>query len=216
VQNHFEFTFSEHSFYLLPQKAIYWDTEKTLIIADLHLGKASHFRKNGLPLTAQTSKKDYIVLSHLIDQFSPKRVLILGDLFHSDYNNEWEQFGEFLNTNSNISFELVFGNHDILSADKYNTIGLVNLGSVFEIDNLIFTHHPLEVVPVNALNICGHIHPGVKIEGMARQSARLPCFYKNQNNLIIPAFGSLTGLHLLKQTKTSIIYAINGSKIIEI
>lgn len=30
---------------LLPEKALFWEEEKGLIISDVHLGKAGHFRK---------------------------------------------------------------------------------------------------------------------------------------------------------------------------
>ncbi len=214
--NPFKFTFSDHIFYLLPEKALYWESEKTIILADLHLGKASHFRKQGLPITGEAIKKDYLILNQIIIKYKPEKFLILGDLFHSEVNNEWDIFREFIKINANISFELIFGNHDILSADKYNSIGLINRGTMLEIDDLIFTHQPLDVVPENCLNIAGHIHPGVKLQGIARQQARLPCFYRNKGNFIIPAFGHLTGLHILNQTKSTQIFGINGSKIFQV
>jgi uncharacterized protein len=209
----FQFGFIDHSFLLLPEKAIYWHAEKTIIIADLHLGKAAHFRKQGLALPSEAILKDYLVLNLLISKYKPVKILILGDLFHSDANNEWDVLGEFIKKHNAISFELIFGNHDILSADKYNSIGLKNRGSLYELDNLIFTHHPLEIVAENTLNLSGHIHPGVRLQGIGRQSVTLPCFYKNKGNFILPAFGNLTGLHIIKQTKNSEIYGINGSKI---
>jgi len=46
---------------LLPQKAIYWQQQKALIVADVHFGKVGHFRKAGIavpppPATASTSR----------------------------------------------------------------------------------------------------------------------------------------------------------------
>ena len=75
---------------LLPQKAIYWHDTQTLIVSDLHLGKASHFRKHGLPIPMESGIDDLQQLGLLLDIYKPQRLLILGDLFHSDYNQEWE------------------------------------------------------------------------------------------------------------------------------
>src|SRR3984885_15395308 len=68
---------------LLPQKAIYWQQEKALIAADVHLGKVGHFRKSGIAVPRDMEQSDLAVLSDLVDEFKPKKVLFLGDLFHS-------------------------------------------------------------------------------------------------------------------------------------
>lgn len=211
-----EYIYTDQKFLLLPEKALFWENEKALILADLHLGKASHFRKAGLAIPAQSSQKDYITLHSLVSQYQPDRVLILGDLFHSDFNNEWEIFGNFIQQHHGIQFELVVGNHDILPLIKYQEIGLKIHGETLIYENLIFTHHPLQSVPENHLNFSGHIHPGVRLEGAARQSITMPCFYKNENNFILPAFGSLTGLKILNKTPSTDIFGVSGSKIFKI
>jgi uncharacterized protein len=211
-----QFEFQNHIFQLLPEKALFWEIENTLILADLHLGKTGHFRKEGLAIPNKSIEKDYQVLNTLLTKFKPKKVLILGDLFHSIYNTEWEKFANFINQNSTISFELVIGNHDILPKTKYSEIGLINLGEAFIYQNLIFTHHPLELVPDGCLNFSGHVHPGVRIEGIGRQSISMPCFYRKNTNFILPAFGSLTGLKILQKEKTTEIYGVSGSKIFKI
>lgn len=210
------FEFSNHIFQLLPQKAIYWESEKTLIIADLHLGKASHFRKAGMAIPAQSCEADYRNLTSLLLDIQPVRLLILGDLFHSSYNNEWLQFAELIKAFSQISFELVIGNHDILAVDKYNSIGLKLMGEIFVEQNIIFSHHPLDNLAENHINFCGHIHPGVLLIGLGKQKITMPCFYKNKSNFILPAFGALTGLKLMKKDKTTQIFGISGNKIFEI
>jgi len=43
------------------------------------------------------------------------------------------------------------------------------------------------------------MHPGIRIDGLAKQSLILPCFYFNGSNFVLPAFGYLTGLFLLKR-----------------
>ncbi|MES2795024.1 MAG: ligase-associated DNA damage response endonuclease PdeM [Bacteroidota bacterium] len=211
-----KFTFADEQFLLLPEKALFWENEKTLILADLHLGKASHFRKQGLAVPTQSIQKDYSILSSLITDYQPNRILILGDLFHSTYNTEWEIFGDFLEKNQSVRFELVMGNHDILPVEKYNSLGLIIMGEIMVHKNLIFSHHPLQSVPENFLNFSGHIHPGIRLEGTGRQSITMPCFYHLDSNFILPAFGSLTGLKVLEKHKNAEIFGISGSRIFKI
>lgn len=212
----FQFTFTDQNFLLLPQKALYWQNEKALILADLHLGKAGHFRKQGLAIPAKSSQKDYSVLESLIAKNQPIRILILGDLFHSEYNTEWEVFGDFLKKHPSINFELVLGNHDILSAEKYHSIGLKIHGETLVSGNLLFTHYPFKITDEKILNFSGHIHPGVRLEGAGRQAITMPCFYKKESNFILPAFGSLTGLKILKKEKNTEIFGVSGEKIFRI
>jgi uncharacterized protein len=212
----FQFSFADQNFQLLPQKAIYWQNEKALILADLHLGKASHFRKQGLAIPAQSSNRDYIVLDSLIAEYEPVKVLILGDLFHSEYNTEWDFFGEFIKKHSQIKFELVMGNHDILSAEKYSSIGLTIHGESLISGNLLFTHYAMKISNENILNFSGHIHPGVRLEGAGRQAITMPCFYRKESNFILPAFGSLTGLKILKKEKNTDIFGVSGDRIFRI
>ncbi len=211
-----KYQFANHTFQLLPQKAIFWENEKTIIVADLHLGKVGHFRKEGIAIPTKSIEKDYIVLRQLIIDYEPVRMLILGDLFHSSYNNEWEIFGEFVSKNKAIKFDLVLGNHDILSEEKYLSIGLNILGNTSIHEQIIFTHIPMQKIPNEFLNMSGHIHPGFRLEGIGRQSVTLPCFYQKEGNFILPAFGQLTGLKGLNKTKNAQIFLINGSKVTEL
>src|SRR4051794_39447624 len=94
--SYLEIFLAAEPFYLLPQKAVYRPLQKQLILSDIHLGKASHFRKKGLALPAQSHLKDIDALHFLLNSWKPETVLILGDLFHSDYNREWLWFKSLL------------------------------------------------------------------------------------------------------------------------
>src|ERR1700712_5351736 len=77
---------------LLPQKAIYWQQEKALIAADVHLGKVGHFRKAGISIPRDMEQDDLAMLSDLIAEHRPEKIIFLGDLFHSDLNADWDWF----------------------------------------------------------------------------------------------------------------------------
>ena len=104
---------------LLPEKAVWIDSMGVLLIADLHFGKAAHFRKSGIPISEKVHDQDYQILTSLVSKYSPKQVYFLGDLFHSSWNEEWEKLLSFLGLFPTTSFHLVVGNHDILPSEKY-------------------------------------------------------------------------------------------------
>jgi len=202
-------------FELWPQKAMYWKRINTLLVADLHLGKVNHFRKAGIAVPSKANDKNIENLVHLLQELAPTRIICLGDLFHSHYNPEWEVFGEVVSYFQSSSFELVLGNHDIMSEVQYQRKGIV-LHEQLSIGNFIFTHHPLENVESGQYNIAGHLHPGVYLSGKGKQSLTLPCFYFGENQGLLPAFGSFTGLARVHPKKNDKIFAILEDRVIPV
>lgn len=180
-------------FFLDPRRAIWWQEAKTLITADLHLGKVAHFRNNGFAVPAGLSDQNLRHMSELISEYQPARMLFLGDLFHSVFNEAWIDFSEFRAAFPEISFDLVRGNHDILKPTHYLDAGLTVHPEPLLEDKFMFSHHPQKDIPSELYNLCGHIHPGVILEGNGRQTMKLPCFYFSKNQGILPAYGSFTG-----------------------
>jgi DNA ligase-associated metallophosphoesterase len=201
---------------LLPEKALYLPETNTLVIADIHFGKAMHFRKNGISIPPQSAERDYIRLNQLIEKKQPQRIIVLGDLFHSTHNSEWNLFCEFVAYRSGIRFMLIIGNHDILDRSHYQKLCLEVVEHSLELQDLILSHEPLKRVPDGMINVAGHIHPGFVLQGRGRQNIKLPCFYMLPKQLIMPAFGSLTGLHVMDRTLESDVYVVANEKVIEV
>jgi DNA ligase-associated metallophosphoesterase len=199
---------------LLAQKAVLWTDKKILLIADLHLGKINHFRKSGIPVPTKANDRNLELIIDLLNDTKPERVICLGDLFHSHYNPEWEVFGELIKHFNNISFELVLGNHDIMSRMQYSRKGII-LHDTLRIGRFIFTHHPMEEVELECYNIAGHIHPGVNLRGKGKQSITLPCFYFGECSGLLPAFGMFTGLAKIYPKKEDKVFVIVEDKIME-
>ena len=59
--------------FLLVQKAIYWPKEKLLILSDWHLGKASHFRKEGVYAPKELNEAAFLVINELLHLCSHHR-----------------------------------------------------------------------------------------------------------------------------------------------
>ena len=155
-------------------------------------------------------------LIDLVNRVKPQRVIFLGDLFHSHYNEEWEVLGQVLRHFSMCSFELVKGNHDIMSNLQYDRHKMQVHEGHLKIGPFIFTHEPLEEPEGHFYNIAGHIHPGVQLTGNGRQSLTLPCFYFSKHQCIMPAFGSFTGLAKINPKKEDQLFVIAEGKILKI
>jgi DNA ligase-associated metallophosphoesterase len=184
-----------------------------LLVADLHFGKINHFRKSGIPVPPKANDKNTELLINLLNQTRPDRIVFLGDLFHSHYNEEWEVVGQIRKHFSACSFELVLGNHDILSALQYERHSMIVYPSELREGNFVFTHEPLTLIPEGLYNLSGHVHPGVRLIGMGKQAMTLPCFYFGKDLGILPAFGSFTGLARVNPKKEERIFVIAENKI---
>ena len=193
---------------------LYWKRKRGLIISDLHLGKTMHFRKKGMALPQNLDFHDLVALEHVIEEYRPRRAILLGDLFHSDYNIEWERFASFTQEYKKGHFILVRGNHDILEDWHYARSNMEIVDELIA-DPFIFTHKPLHN-SADRVNICGHVHPGIKLFGKGRQRIRLPAFFFRRNQILVPAFGRFTGSISIKPKKEDLILALADGKVIEI
>ncbi|MBL7857025.1 MAG: ligase-associated DNA damage response endonuclease PdeM [Cyclobacteriaceae bacterium] len=200
---------------LLPQKAVYWQKESMLLLADLHLGKVNHFRKSGIPVPRRAGDKNIELLMDAIQATKPTRVICLGDLFHSHYNPDWEVFGEVVKHFHNISFELVMGNHDIMSDLQYSRKG-ITVYTELQLGPFLLTHHPVDLPVENYYNLAGHLHPGVSLRGKGKQSLTLPCFYFGKQQGLLPAFGMFTGLARISPKPEDQVYIIAEEKVLEV
>jgi len=196
----------------LPEKCIYWPSQRCLLISDVHLGKVDHFRKNGIGIPSKATLGNYHLLQHLIQTYSPERILFLGDIFHSTLNKDWLRFRSFVEANQFISFELVKGNHDILDNALFEEVFDQIYHEQLVLKPFLFTH---DIVKDKELyNLCGHIHPSIRIKGKGLQSIRLPCFYFAEDHGILPAFGSFTGTYTLTPSSSDTVYVIAEDEVL--
>ncbi|HEK19711.1 MAG TPA: metallophosphoesterase, partial [Bacteroidetes bacterium] len=136
------FQFLDQDLLLLPQKAIYWKQQNALIAADVHFGKVGHFRKAGIAIPRNMEQDDLAVLSDLIYEHRPEKIYFLGDLFHSDMNNDWDWFVLWRSQFPKLEIILIKGNHDIISDQHYLKLG-VTLYKELAVGPFLMLHHPL-------------------------------------------------------------------------
>ena len=203
--------------WLSPQRCIFWEEEKTLILSDLHFGKTGHFRKAGIAVPANVYTEDLQRLVEQVQYFQPAQIIIVGDLFHSKANKELELFSKWRNNFSAIDIHLVKGNHDILKNKDYKKMNMEVHESSLSLGPFSFCHD-CDDLDENAETYAfsGHIHPGIRISGKARQALQFPCYYFTKNYCVMPAFSRFTGIALISPKKNEKVFAIAGEQVIKI
>lgn len=198
------------NFQLHPSGAAFWQEKEILLISDVHLGKISHFRKYGSAVPHKAINANFLRLNEVVAKYQPKIICFLGDLFHSSLNKEWELFENWMKS-LETKVILIAGNHDIISPLKYKKLG-VAIHSEWQLDGFLLTHHPEN--RSDFFNICGHIHPGYRLVGKAKQQLKLPCFFQKKQQFILPAFGEFTGNYMMQLKEGEKAYAITQKEVI--
>ena len=202
-------TISGNTFLLSPERCIFWQEEKILILSDLHLGKTGHFRKEGIAVPQAVLKEDLQRFVSLIQSFKPDKIYVIGDMFHSHANKELELFLKWRRDFASLPFELIKGNHDILKADWYVEAGIKVTSDKLPVGDFIFSHDITGCeLEEGQYAFSGHIHPGISISGLGKQSLRFPCFYFGKQYAVLPAFSRFTGTYGIKQKRGDAVYAI--------
>ena len=200
--------------WLSPHRCLFWEEERSLILSDLHFGKTGHFRKAGIAVPQSVYREDLLRLLSLIQYFQPRQLLVVGDFFHSRENKELDLFRKWRNDFPNLQVRLVQGNHDILEPEWYHNAGIVVNKPRWEEGAFAFVHDiaDCEARTSGKSNpryfFSGHVHPGIRISGMGRQSLQFPCFYFGKDFAILPAFGRFTGTVSIDPPRDASVFAI--------
>lgn len=199
-------------FVLLPQKALWWTETNTIIVSDVHIGKAGHFRKSGIAIPTDINRDNLWRLAGLLLDHKPERLLILGDLSHSFHNKEWDEFADMRAQFSQCAFQLVQGNHDILPKTFLEEAD-IQTTPLLEEGGFSFTHAPENT---SGYNISGHLHPAVSLKGQGRQRLKLPCFWFGQQGAVLPAFGAFTGTQRVSVQKNDAVYVVVDDRVMSV
>jgi DNA ligase-associated metallophosphoesterase len=199
---------------LTNQRALFWKIENALVLSDLHVGKAATFRKHGIPISKKVLEDDLDRLQQLIEHFEAEKLIIVGDLFHAEYNSDIHYFRDWIK-NLEIQIELIVGNHDRQSTRLYEAMDFEVYAKEKISHGIRFVHD--EVSPSDEFfTISGHTHPGVLISGKGRQHIKLPCYQVTSQQLILPAFSKFTGLNTRNMPEGCVNYAFTDAEVFEI
>ena len=174
--------------HLLADRALFWPRENALLIADLHLGKADTFRSAGIALPSGGTRHDLRRLDALLRTTSATRLIVLGDMLHaSAVERSWrDAWDEWRDVHRGMQIDVVAGNHD-------RALPALNLDISIHRNEIEMSPFALRHAPRSggaAHIVCGHIHPVVRMPGIAR---RWPVFVLDDGVTILPAFSAFTG-----------------------
>src|ERR1700712_2731423 len=194
----FYYKLQENNFWLSPERMVYWEEQKALIVSDLHFGKTGHFRREGIAIPQSVYKEDLQRLVSELQFFKPQQLIVVGDMFHSIANKELDWFKKWREDFPELKIQLVMGNHDILKRQWYIETGIDIIYKELLTGNFSFVHDIADVtsdhLATATYKFSGHIHPGIRISGAGKQSLHFPCFYFTPSFCVLPAFSRFTGL----------------------
>jgi len=183
---------------MLPSRALFIHKTRELLICDVHLGKADYFQKNGIPLTNNSDEDNFSRIQKIVKIYEPKKVIVLGDLFHSKYSisDSLKNKVEILPKILNAEIELIIGNHDL--GCEIKNLSFLNYKKY---EKIILSHEPIKSKDDDFLNICGHYHPKLYLKD-TNDKLSFRCFAMDQKKriLYLPAFGDLTGGYPCKKS----------------
>ena len=186
------FSFAGTAFAALAPGALYWPARRALVVADLHLEKASFFARAGQMLPPYDSLSTLTDLTALIVASDAAELWCLGDSFHDAEGCERlpaDARAALRALTGRLRWTWITGNHDIGATAVATHCGGTVVDEA-EVDGLLLRHEaePDETRP----ELSGHFHPKLRMTLRGRHIARR-CFVASETKLILPAFGALTG-----------------------
>lgn len=205
---------------LLPERAAYWEAERTLLVADVHIGKDATFRAEAVPLPMGSTASDLDRLSSLVTRTGAERLIVLGDLYHARASMTeavLAPFRSWREEHAELEIHLVRGNHDRDAGVSPPDLRITEHDGPMMLGPFSLQHDPDTEIASSSdgYSICGHLHPGLVLRA-GGQRERLPCFHANDWRLILPAFSEFTGLHILRPEPGDQVAVVAGDEVVRI
>jgi DNA ligase-associated metallophosphoesterase len=212
---------------LLPDGAAWWSARRTLLVADVHLGKAAAFRAAGVPVPEAATRKDLGRLAALVRATGAERLVVLGDLLHAKTSRQpavLEAMERWRAAHRALSIVLVRGNHDRSAGDPPESFAVECVDEGYADGPFIYRHEPVaaDATPGGAAALFGHVHPVVRIVersnrwSAGRSGVRLKAFVAGERTLLFPAFGTFTGGAVVRPEPTDRVYVLVDERVMEL
>lgn len=182
-------SFAGETFFATADGALFWPSRNALLVADLHLEKASWFARWGQFLPPYDSHATLTGLTRAVEETGATRLFCLGDSFHDRFGCDRLPANArelLIQLTSRLDWTWIVGNHDPGFADHCGG----RLADEVEIGGVVLRHEAVRDDPRPEMS--GHYHPKLRLQVKGRRVSRR-CFVVSANKLIFPAFGSLTG-----------------------
>jgi DNA ligase-associated metallophosphoesterase len=182
--------FRDERLMLDPTGAAFWPSRRLLIVADLHLEKASAAAMRGHLLPPYDTRATLEKLNRLIRLYRPAKVIALGDSFHDRAGCDRMADSDRARLAAmarEAHFIWVLGNHDPEATDLPG-----EHVAEWREGGFTFRHQAASQLAVREIEVSGHFHPKASIDTKAKRVSR-PCFVTDAARLMLPAFGTFTG-----------------------
>jgi uncharacterized protein len=200
---------------LLPDRALLLPETRTVIVADVHWGKAAAFRAQGVPVPHGTTQSGLARLEALIMHTSAQQLFVLGDLWHARAGmtaatvraiETWRA------ARPSLDITLIRGNHDHHAGDPPASLDIECVDAPLLLGPFALCHHPGDCH--DGYVLAGHVHPVVQLRGRGRQRVTLPCFAFGERGGLLPAFGEFTGGAVIDARDFTRTYAIADDEVL--
>jgi DNA ligase-associated metallophosphoesterase len=199
---------------LAADRAMFWPRKRTLIVADVHLGKGSAFRRAGVAVPSGSTRDDLARLSALIEAHAAERLLVLGDLFHAPLPASEPWFADvdaFRLRHAPLDITVIRGNHDRVAGVPQHWC--LRWQDVLHEPPFVFMHDAQPSPLGYALG--GHLHPVTTLRS-AGDKLRVPVFWLRQHYAVLPAFGAFTGGFEIRVLPADRVIAATPNRLITI
>ena len=200
---------------LLPERVVFWENRSTLVVADVHLGKAASFREFAIPVPGGITSDDLARLNRVIQRTQTHRLIILGDLLHAKAGRTAQTMAEVHSwraSHPELEILHIRGNHDGGAGDPPAEWQITSRDEPFYENPFVLRHHP-SLSPAG-YTLAGHFHPAVTLRGVGGQRERLPCFLFGKGLALLPAFGSFTGSATVSAGPDDRVYVVAGDEVL--
>lgn len=205
---------------LLAQRAAWLPQAATLLVADVHLGKAAAFRAMGVPVPEATTAATLGRLDALIGALRPATLCVLGDLLHapaSQAPSVIDALAAWRERHAGVRVVLVRGNHDARAGDPPPRCAIDVVDEPWRHAGLSLRHEPpgQGAAADEGYCVAGHLHPVLRLYGRG-DALRLPCFWVRERCTVLPAFGDFTGGWAIEASATDRLFVTDDARVHEV
>jgi DNA ligase-associated metallophosphoesterase len=200
---------------LLADRALWLPERHTVVVADLHWGKAAAFRAAFVPLPSGTTAGDLTRLTRVLHATAATTLVVLGDLLHARAGRHADTLATIAawrDAHSALDITLVRGNHDAHAGDPPESLRITCVDAPYAFGPFIGVHEPEE--RAHGYVLSGHLHPCVSVRGRGRQHVKLAAFVFGPRVGVLPAFSSFTGTGMYEPSPDDRLFVIADRDVI--
>ncbi len=191
---------------------------RTLVVADLHLGYEDALRERGVELPYEQYQWIRREIIRYIEEKDPETVVLNGDIKHEfggALSQEWREVLDLIRTlrKENVRIEVVRGNHDNYLIPILLKEGIRIRDPYFILGRVMYFHGHRDLLSVPKdveFIVMGHEHPAISLRDDIGGSHKFKVFlegeYLGAKVLVLPSLSPLApGTDIIKARKEDLL-----------